>query len=121
MQLLHYLTRAVIKPRKQKKGIIMTNTTQHTPGPWINNHQGAIEARDMVICRVMDGYTTPTIKEAIANARLIAAAPELLEALKALSGLEVKGHALIDRLQFSETGRTLAKKIVEAIAKAEGK
>jgi hypothetical protein len=30
----------------------------------------------------MEGYTTPAIKESIANARLIAAAPELLAVLK---------------------------------------
>lgn len=57
----------------------------------------------------------------IQDARFIAAAHALLEALKELSGMEVKGHALIERLQFSEKGRVLATKINNAIALAEGK
>jgi hypothetical protein len=52
--------------------------------------------------------------------RLLKAAPKLLEALEALSSLQVKGHALIDRLQFSEEGRALAVKIAAAIAEAKG-
>ena len=100
----------------------MTNTTQHTPAPW---HMGKA-GYDKAIYDKNGAHiaTMPDMlqhDEVLANARLIAAAPELLEALKALSGLEVKGHALIDRLQFSETGRALAGKIAEAIAKAEGK
>lgn len=46
--------------------------------------------------------------------------PKLLEALEAFSILEVKGHALIDRLQFSEEGRALSAKITAAIAEAKG-
>jgi hypothetical protein len=45
----------------------------------------------------------------------------LYHALKEFSALEVKGHALIDRLQFSEEGRALAQKITAAINKTEGK
>jgi hypothetical protein len=44
---------------------------------------------------------------------------ELLAALEALSGLQVKGHALIDRLQFSNEGRDLSVKITAAIARAK--
>lgn len=100
----------------------MTSTTQHTPGPWVID-RNTIYNPETKRAIYASGEVAIKERDAIgqANARLIAAAPELLEALKALSGLEVKGHALIDRLQFSETGRTLAKKIVEAIAKAEGK
>ena len=55
-----------------------------------------------------------------ADARLIAAAPALLDALESLAHLQVKGHALIDRLQFSDEGRALSDKITRAIAKAKG-
>lgn len=54
------------------------------------------------------------------TANLVAAAPELLEALVDLSQLEVKGHSILDRLQFSETGRALAAKVTAAIMKAKG-
>lgn len=54
------------------------STTTHTPGPWrVSKHASGllkIETKDRVIC---DGFA----REA-ANAALIAAAPELLEALK---------------------------------------
>ncbi len=43
---------------------------------------------------------------------------QLLDALESLASLEVKGHAIIDRLQFSSSGRALAEKITAAIAKA---
>ena len=56
-----------------------------------------------------------------ADARLISAAPDLLDALESLAHLQVKGHALIDRLQFSDEGRALSDKITHAIAKAKGK
>jgi hypothetical protein len=50
----------------------------HTPGPWTHNQSsGTVSAIEgptrKVICRYVDGD----------NARLIAAAPEMLEALKA--------------------------------------
>jgi hypothetical protein len=69
--------------------------TKHTPGPWrvdpdhfrdVQTTDGAIE-----ICLAEGGepygknlFSVPPIEEAHANARLIAAAPDLLEALKAI-------------------------------------
>lgn len=44
---------------------------------------------------------------------------ELLEALRALMALDVKGHALADRLQFSDAGRALLHQCQAAIEKAE--
>lgn len=55
-----------------------------------------------------------------ANARLIAAAPELLEALQALMSIEVNGHELQDRLQFSTPGRAILDQCRAAINKAKG-
>ena len=58
----------------------------HTPGPWAiedctpgesTGLRFAINSKDNVIARTTDGW-----KEAQANARLIAAAPEMLDALK---------------------------------------
>lgn len=76
----------------------------HTPAPWTANDSKVfssynIEDGDFMICRV-DGET---YEVADANARLIAAAPELLEALEHLltSSLEaqLKAKALIARVK----------------------
>lgn len=66
-------------------------TIEHTPGPWEIGDASKGESPRMVYCddslgsRVADcstaGHGIPTAAE-IANARLIAAAPEMLEALK---------------------------------------
>lgn len=69
----------------------MTNTVQkqeqaHTPGPWsVGKCGGNIYAADgkTIVCYVYEN-TELRGAEAEANARLIAAAPELLVALKAL-------------------------------------
>jgi hypothetical protein len=93
-------------------------TIKHTPAPWqltFGDHGFAIHAGLTIVVMIDD-----TMDEWKANARLIAAAPELLDALESLSHLEIKGHALIDRLQFSDEGRALSDKITRAIAKAKG-
>lgn len=65
----------------------MTSAVKHTPGPWITfqpRGDGSVPVRTdglgLTICYVHDG----AICDAIANARLIAAAPDLLAALKDL-------------------------------------
>ncbi len=69
--------------------------SKHTPGPWMANEWRASEngeevARGWEI--VKDGYLLPmadcdseNYEESTANARLIAAAPDLLEALQRIS------------------------------------
>ncbi len=61
----------------------------HTPGPWrvdpfyvadVQNGDGALEIAS-THPRVLTGGEAPDLEECHANARLIAAAPELLEAL----------------------------------------
>ena len=72
--------------------------TKHTPGPWKvwGVHQDVTTERGSRICEVgrRDVYTIekcrqpfPEDIEASANAKLIAAAPELLAALQAAKGL----------------------------------
>lgn len=65
-------------------------SAKHTPGPWlqwadtniiIRLHSGAPRSEDLRICEVS---TNTRHDEGAANARLIAAAPELLEALQKL-------------------------------------
>lgn len=59
----------------------------HTPGPWfvLQNPMGSdcITAEDCTICSMPD-WDDDYANEEAANARLIAAAPDLLEALQGL-------------------------------------
>lgn len=71
----------------------------HTPGPWksggamlcVLNHNNE---------RVCDPYTRKPDEEVIANIKLIAAAPELLEALEKLIRC-ASGIAMTDELAFA--------------------
>ena len=48
-----------------------------------------------------------------------AVAPDLLDALRALMALDVKGHALADRLQFSAAGRAILAQCQQALKGAQ--
>ncbi len=63
----------------------------HTPGPWkVSRGSGnseqviSVDAADHAICRIIVNNGARRLPEAPANARLIAAAPKLLEALEAI-------------------------------------
>ena len=82
------------------------SATQHTPGPWIDSQSAAM-------------FATPqsyekTSSEIAANARLIAAAPELLEALRHATAFLTANYADSDMPDILPACRT-------AIAKAEGR
>lgn len=109
-------------------------SNQHTPGPWMRTHGSGryyIKTDKHSIATVFSSNgefgcpTNPTSEQASANARLIAAAPELLEALR---NLELGANtveacytrnpgnfasALRDLREYSELARA-------AIAKATG-
>lgn len=97
----------------------------HTPGPWeligttligkTGPHSGAVAIIASPTCKTSGDAKEadcddPRWDEAMANARLIAAAPELLEACKA-----AKKYLEPDLV---EPGRTVFWKLVEAIAEA---
>jgi hypothetical protein len=93
----------------------METKAKHTPGPW----QLRLRIRDSAIIETDDRTIATTLhygdtdKQADANARLLAAAPELLEACKAaLSELAMPEISMEGRLQ---------KVLRAAIAKAEDK
>lgn len=111
--------------------------TKHTPGPWINKHWnnggdidiGSIHwhssGTERALCRVHcpltaeDGGMSATpidIQEAEANARLIAAAPELLAALRMFVLLDPRCHHGVEHC-----GECAACLGHAAIAKAEGR
>jgi hypothetical protein len=64
-------------------------TTSHTPGPWLHIGQGDVVARSDKYCGgekdIASVFLTRNDEDE-ANANLIAAAPDLLEALKRLMG-----------------------------------
>lgn len=115
-------------------------SAKHTPGPWVaapyegfgprtTVRQGD-EKTGMRIASTFETTSPRNIERNEANARLIAAAPELLEALQALvfaddafARLAMSEHGdEYDRLfeQIEQAHDTAKKKAVAAIAKATG-
>ena len=98
-------------------------TLQHTPGPWEANHAGRkengaaarIEHRGSILAYIVNANSE---SEYEANARLIAAAPELLAALREVVGEWDEAHADEDnRTGFTpDTGGIAFARII--IAKA---
>lgn len=87
--------------------------SKHTPGPW---HVSSNTAQDLVCAgdEVVADCTTGDLPDiSIANARLIAAAPELLEACKSLLP-EGWDDGVMDHMPGVKIARL-------AIAKAEGR
>ncbi len=81
--------------------------TEHTPGPWTNQeHSTFVFSKHGNVCACGDphastvvGYTeceigAPSLYEAVANARLIAAAPDMLAALRVAEAALGMGGAL---------------------------
>lgn len=98
-------------------------TDKHTPGPWTIepddwDHDIVVEATHDCqyhpVAKLDHNPSCRTFEEVVANARLIAAAPDLLEALKTVM------EALIADLPQAEGGPTVQGALA-AIAKAEGR
>lgn len=88
----------------------MSNETKHTPGPWkVNQSSTRFEllGPDVFPILRINGGMVPIE----ANARLIAAAPELLDALK----------ALVNCPDYKHIGTLEMVQAKAAIAKAEGR
>ena len=68
----------------------MNTNAKHTPGPWENHkwncEEHQISAKGGTIALVSHSHSLVSEAEADANARLIAAAPDMLEALRACLG-----------------------------------
>ena len=103
--------------------------SKHTPGPWVISgpYIGDDSKHNLVVA--MFANSSPigvrwvggqNDEVTTANARLLSAAPELLDALETLAQMDVKGHQLQDRLQFTDEGRVILKKVRDAISKARG-
>lgn len=86
--------------------------TKHSTGPWHEGSHRTVESQNGTICEV---YSHMGIEEADANQKLIAAAPDLLEALEQISHAEAATYddihaAIADLVGIART----------AIAKATG-
>ncbi len=102
----------------------------HTPGPWTFHDRGEDEANNLITTEDgKSGIARPIghirgvnlhVGEMRANAKLIAAAPELLDALERL--LEEAEAFSVSGVGFSETcmGHKGPKLAADAIAKARG-
>jgi len=84
----------------------MPEITQHTPGPWKHNGMGYIHAKncygeDDIVASIesenSDSVYTRHADEALANARLIEDAPDLLECLEELLAIIPKEVAMQNR------------------------
>lgn len=103
----------------------------HTPGPWIlDDFEVSGEVSGAATCRVLEADDFPCIEEGTeadvqaeceANARLIAAAPDMLEALRdcasVLPQYRLKGNTLTD----DEALEAVLERVTEIVAKAEGR
>jgi hypothetical protein len=91
----------------------------HTPGPWrFSTEDGHVHDEDGLIAEVWGVFPGRDGSEVKANARLIAAAPELLAAVKAF-------NAFVDEYEpcpaCSHSPHSTDCFIPKAIAKAEGR
>lgn len=88
-----------------------TKTAQHTPGPWdIVDDIYVLCAEELTICKTEQAHSVRSHETNTANARLIASAPDLLEALQVLTEL-CEGKEIFS-LSIAQSH--------EAIAKATG-
>lgn len=96
------------------------NQSKHTPGPWSisgiagDNHIMARVGHNRQTVALITGWPGLSPEEHMATKSLIAAAPELLEACKALL-------PLADREDVADTWSDEFNALAAAIAKAEGK
>lgn len=97
-------------------------TTKHTPGPWDykcapNGDCGIISEEMYILAETFSAIRAQDENaqaESVANARLIAAAPDMLEALKKFASWDQCWPGNINLEGVCELGRA-------AIAKAEGR
>ncbi len=105
----------------------MTTTHTHTQGPWhvgAGNGEGSIFAENGRTRLEIGGTTLYPIarmgkgwneEEDEANARLIAAAPEMLEALREMLSM------FVDHEQYDEDSAQVISQTRQVLAKAEGR
>jgi hypothetical protein len=101
------------------------NTHKHTPGPWYPvtldaspDHAWAIDSELHEVARLPEWTDNQT--EAEANARLIAAAPEMLAALESLAVGLSPANVEMQRENLADLCRVCREIAESAIAKVKG-
>ncbi|MGE0071414.1 MAG: hypothetical protein AB7S67_14500 [Thiomonas sp.] len=91
-----------------------TLSASYTPGPWYEHSHRQIGPQAGIVCEVWSaiGWGDTAITEADANCRLIAAAPDLHQALTAIMADYRSGLAAIRPSTMNQ--------VVAALAKVEG-
>lgn len=100
----------------------LPSTDQHTPGPWTvseymdDGRLGVLSEKNEILCAVSVGLKP-------ADAALIAAAPDLLEALELMVALPVRYNANRIEIDCGSHGEAMeiVRKARAAVAKAEGR
>jgi hypothetical protein len=95
--------------------------TNHTPGPWMVKHQYNVIGQDDRMVATCGGYANNSLPDSgfgqnCANARMIAAAPDMLAALKRAVAAADSREKFSERTQECEDDYQAC---VAAIAKAE--
>lgn len=93
--------------------------SQFTPGPWKVIRPGHLHPTEYLCVQIGadESYTTSELKPA--DARLIAAAPNLLEACQIITNGATVIHG--DGFRFQEIPESHLRVVIDAIAKATGK
>lgn len=98
--------------------------TQHTPGPWEIEPHSTIDKCFNVGPGISIDYDDVNHEEQDANARLVSAAPELLEALQLIIGMAEDGYKLHikngSHQEFLSEDRDALIKANQVIKKAKG-
>lgn len=107
----------------------MAEIMKHTPGPWQIERKGPLIIKSIGPCEPDEYAGAAWLEVSEADALLIAAAPDLLEALRdsLIMLARLKRHCrIVDNAGYTPDGRMLSLTCVEdaanaAIAKAEGR
>ena len=91
-------------------------TTKHTPGPWITDQGVPYVDKRLFNVWDIEGNVITRVYGKVADARLITAAPELLDAL--IVALAVLQKDLAGQVKYGPKAISLAR---AAVAKAEGR
>jgi len=97
--------------------------TKHTPGPWTVNGRWVSQGEHRTICNATEMTMKSLVRQAAeyeqacANAQLISAAPEMIEALEMLSKITIDGDRNIGNFECLTEALRLG---VNALNKVKG-